>query len=84
LLRALMRTIPNGQERTMTPESQAADDPGAQHDVDISNADALTRWAKALGLTTEALESAVHAVGPRVDRIKDYLAGGMAGHQEDA
>ena len=68
----------------MTRETEAADDPHARESVQIDSPDALERWARALGLTTEALESAVHAVGPRVDRIKDYLTGGAAGQQQDA
>jgi hypothetical protein len=39
----------------------------------------------ALGTTDEALLKAIQVVGPRVDRVKDYLgAGGMAGDQVDA
>lgn len=65
------------------PEQQAADDPRSQAVVDIDDPDSARRWAEALGLTVEALQSAVVTVGPRVDRIKDYLTGGMARHQED-
>lgn len=67
----------------MTTESDAASNAGSQAEVDIAERRSLQRWSAALGVTAEALESAVRAVGPRVDRIKDYLAGGMAGKQED-
>ncbi len=62
----------------------AAAPPDSRAEVDISTAQSLAEWASALGVTGEALEGAVHKVGPRVDRIKDYLTGGMAADQEDA
>jgi hypothetical protein len=65
-------------------ETAAAGDARSTAEVDIADRESLQRWSAALGTTAEALESAVRAVGPRVDRIKDYLAGGMAGEQEDA
>jgi len=69
----------------MTTETRAADDPRSQAVVDIGDAAAVRRWTEALGITDEALMKAVQVVGPRVDRIKDYLgAGGMAGDQVDA
>ncbi len=68
----------------MTGESSAADDAASTAMVTLDDEASLARWSKALGVTSEALESAVKAVGPRVDRIKDYLTGGMAGDQEDA
>jgi hypothetical protein len=69
----------------MTTETRAADDPRSQAVVDIGDAAAVRRWTEALGITDEALMKAVQVVGPRVDRIKDYLgAGGMAGDQADA
>jgi len=68
----------------MSNETDAAADPGSQAEVEVGDQQSLARWSQALGLTTEALESAVKAVGPRVDRIKEYLTGGMAGDQEDA
>ncbi|WP_294635783.1 DUF3606 domain-containing protein [uncultured Aquabacterium sp.] len=64
------------------PAQQAADDPYSHARVDMSDAASIAHWAEALGLTNEALEGAVMAVGPRVDRIKDYLTGGMAADQE--
>jgi hypothetical protein len=73
------------QETAMTTETRAADDPRSQEHVDIDNPAAVRRWTDALGITDEALMKAVQVVGPRVDRIKDYLgAGGMAGDQADA
>lgn len=66
----------------MSVETNAAEDAESRAEVDLSSKESLERWADALGLTSEALESAVKAVGPRVDRIKDYLAAGMAGDQE--
>jgi hypothetical protein len=68
----------------MTKEADAAKDAGSQEEVDIASRDSLQRWSTALGVTPEALQSAVQAVGPRVDEIKDYLTAGMAGDQEDA
>ena len=69
----------------MTTETNAADDPQSHAVVDVGDAAAVRRWTEALGITDEALMKAVQVVGPRVDRIKDYLgAGGMAGDQVDA
>ena len=68
----------------MSTETDAADDPGSTATVDVGDKAAIARWTRALGLTDEALLKAVQVVGPRVDRIKDYLgAGGMAGDQSD-
>lgn len=68
----------------MTLETSAAEDPQSQASVDVGDAAAVRRWTAALGITDEALMKAVQVVGPRVDRIKDYLgAGGMAGEQSD-
>lgn len=65
-------------------ETSAAEDPQSQASVDVGDAAAVRRWTAALGITDEALMKAVQVVGPRVDRIKDYLgAGGMAGEQSD-
>jgi hypothetical protein len=73
------------KEPTMPHETRAAEDARSQVEIDLADRAGLERWAQALGVTAEALESAAHAVGPRIDRIKDYLgAGGMAGEQEDA
>lgn len=68
----------------MSVETNAAEDSQSTEKVDLSDKASLERWAKALGLTTEALQGAVQKVGPRVDKIKDYLTGGMASDQEDA
>jgi hypothetical protein len=69
----------------MSHESRAAEDAQSEAHVESSDKASLDRWAQALGVTPEALESAVQAVGPRVDKIKEYLgAGGMAGDQEAA
>jgi hypothetical protein len=69
----------------MSTATQAAEDPRSQAEVDVGSPEGVQRWSKALGITDEALAKAVKAVGPRVDRIKEYLgAGGMAGDQEDA
>ena len=79
------RDAESDQETAMTTETRAADDPRSQAVVDIGDAAAVRRWTEALGITDEALMKAVQVVGPRVDRIKDYLgAGGMAGDQVDA
>lgn len=69
----------------MPDEKQAAaDEPHSRTEVDIDDEQSLAQWAAALGVTGEALESAVQKVGPRVDRIKDFLTGGMAADQADA
>lgn len=67
----------------MTREEQAAADAHSQADVDVTDKQAVDRWANALGVTDAALLAAVQAVGCRVDQIKEYLgAGGMAADQE--
>jgi hypothetical protein len=71
------------KEIAMAQETKAAEDSQSQADVDIGDPAALKRWAEALSVTTEALESAVKAVGTRVDKIKNYLTGGQAGRQAD-
>ena len=69
----------------MSNETEAAEDPASHARVDVSDAAAIARWTAALGTTDEALLKAIRVVGPRVDRIKDYLgAGGAAGDQVDA
>jgi hypothetical protein len=68
----------------MSNEHRAAEDPQSQALVDIDDGAAVRRWTEALGITDEALLKAIQVVGPRVDRIKDYLGGGgMAGDQAD-
>jgi hypothetical protein len=67
----------------MTSETNAADDPGSQANVDMSDKAAVDRWTKALGVTDEALWKAVQVVGTRVDKIKDYLGAGRASEQQD-
>ncbi len=66
----------------MSKETEAAGDSGSQQHVDISSKEGLARWAQALSVTPEALESAVKVVGTRVDKIKDYMTAGMAGRQQ--
>ena len=66
----------------MSGETKAATNPDSRENVEMDDPDSLQRWAGALKVTPEALRAAVNAVGPRVDRIKDYLAAGMAGDQE--
>jgi hypothetical protein len=69
----------------MMPHDAArpARDPHSQATVELEPPERLAEWARQLGVTTEALQSAAQAVGPRVDRIKDYLTGGAAGRQSD-
>ena len=67
----------------MTSETKAADDPGSEAYIDVSDKAAVDRWCKALGVTDEALWKAVQEVGTRVDKIKDYLGAGSASNQED-
>lgn len=69
----------------MTTDRDAAQDPASREEIDVGDAASVARWAEALQTTDEALLNAVRQVGPRIDRIKDYLgAGGMAGDQADA
>ena len=67
----------------MSTETKAADDPGSEANIDVSDKAAVDRWCKALGVTDEALCKAVQVVGTRVDKIKDYLGAGRASEQED-
>lgn len=67
----------------MTSETNAADDPGSEAFIDVSDEAAVDRWTQALGITDEALWKAVQMVGTRVDKIKDYLGAGSAADQED-
>jgi Protein of unknown function (DUF3606) len=69
----------------MNNETEAAEDPSSHARVDVSDPAAVARWTAALGTTDEALLKAIQVVGPRVDKIKDYLgAGGNASDQVDA
>ncbi|MED5620842.1 DUF3606 domain-containing protein [Ideonella sp. BN130291] len=65
----------------MTDNAAAAKEPGSHAEIDIGSPQRLAHWARELSVPPEALESAVKAVGPRVDRIKDYLTGGGAAKQ---
>lgn len=68
----------------MNPNSaHAARDPHSQAEVQTDPPERLADWARQLGTTPEALQAAVKAVGPRIDRIKDHLTGGGAGGQSD-
>ena len=74
--------VPAGDRAADHAADRAAQDPGSREEVDVGDREAVARWCRALGVTDEALLNAVRHVGPRVDRIKDYLgAGGMAGSQ---
>ena len=68
----------------MTDIPQPAESaPGtSQETIDIGTPEQLKSWADRLKVTTEALQSAVQAVGPRLDRVKDFLLAGQAGDQE--
>lgn len=68
----------------MSQETEAARDAQSQAHVDIGTREGLARWSEALSVPGEALESAVKAVGTRIDRIKNFLTTGQAGRQEDA
>jgi hypothetical protein len=65
------------------PASRASEDPHSQATVETDPPERLKHWSHELGVTTEALQAAVRAVGPRVDKVKDYLTGGQAGDQSD-
>ena len=67
----------------MTSETQAADDPASKAEIDVRDPASIARWTEALGVIDEALLKAVQVVGPRIDRIKDYLGAGRAGEQSD-
>ncbi len=72
------------QNRPMSRETDAADDPASQADVEIGSEAAIARWALALGTTDEALVRAIQVVGTRLDRIKEFLGeGGDADEQVD-
>ncbi|MES2889831.1 MAG: DUF3606 domain-containing protein [Pseudomonadota bacterium] len=62
----------------------AAADPASQATVEVNDSPSLQHWAEVLGLTPDVLQSAVDAVGPQGDDIKDHLNGGGASGQEDA
>ena len=69
----------------MSSDIEAANDPDSKDEVQVDDPASVKRWCAALGVTDEALLTAVQAVGRRIDRIKVYLgSGGMAGDQEDA
>jgi hypothetical protein len=51
--------------------------------IDIESPSALRRWSAELNVPPEALESAVRAVGPALEKVKDFLAAGSAGSQQD-
>ena len=63
--------------------ARPAQDPRSQAEVEIEPPERLAEWARQLGVTPQALQGAVQAVGPRVDRVKDHLTGGAAGGQSD-
>lgn len=63
-----MPTVENARE--------AAQDPASREEIDVADAAAVRRWCDALKVTDEALLAAVRKVGPRIDRVKDYLGGG--------
>lgn len=63
---------------------EAAENPSSREEIDVHDKASIERWSRALGTTDAALMNAVQAVGTRVDRIKDYLAAGRAGEQQDA
>ena len=69
----------------MSTAANAAQDPRSETEIQVGDKASIDRWSHALGVTDAALMKAVQEVGPRIDKIKDYLgAGGMAGDQADA
>lgn len=66
----------------MADPARAAHDPDSRACIELEPPARLAHWAKELGVTVEALESAVQAVGPRLDRVKDHLTAGQAGSQQ--
>ena len=41
--------------------------------IDVDDADELRYWAKSIGVTPEALKSAVLQVGPGADKVRTYF-----------
>ncbi len=66
----------------MSDARQAAADPHSKDHVETQPRERLEHWARELKTTPEALQSAVQAVGPRADKVKDYLTAGQAGDLE--
>lgn len=60
----------------------AAQPPTPAPTIDIENPAELRRWSAELKVPPEALESAVRAVGPTLEKVKDFLTGGSAGSQQ--
>ena len=68
---------------TEDPPRPAESAPGTSREtIDIGTPEQLRSWAEKLAVPAEALQSAVQVVGPRLDRVKDYLTAGQAGDQE--
>ena len=63
------------------PDPVSKPDPSAPT-IHIDTPEALKRWCAELNVPAEALETAVKAVGPRLDKVKDYLTAGGAGSQQ--
>jgi hypothetical protein len=42
-------------------------------EIDIHDSDQVRDWTRALGVTRDALEDAVRAVGPKLARVREYL-----------
>lgn len=75
---------PSPPPQAKPEQVEKAEDPGSRESIDIDDPEELGRWATALGTTDSALAAAVHHVGPRLDRVKDFLGqGGIASVQED-
>lgn len=72
-----MPSSPSRAERTPTSRS---------HDkqrVDTDKPGDVEHWAAQLGVPPGALRAAIQRVGTNVDKIKDELAAGSAGRQQD-
>ena len=59
------------------PSQPTPDEPRAvdvvRDEIDLSNSDQVRDWTRALGVTRDALEDAVRAVGPSLASVRRYL-----------
>jgi len=64
-------------EGLRNPSEPTPDDPRAvdvvRDEIDLANPDQVRDWTRALGVTRNALEDAVHAVGPSLASVRRYL-----------
>jgi hypothetical protein len=73
--------MPSTRSRTERTTS-GAEHPDRQR-IDADKPGDVEHWAAQLGVPPGALRSAIQRVGTDVDKIKDELAAGSAGRQQD-